>query len=64
MKIDDLDNVLDDINDVLSKLPDDEFDNGLYKGNLRIQVTYVGEDGCECRGFQHHPNCPNHVMAF
>lgn len=37
---------------------------GIMKGKFRVSVVWCSEDDCDCVGFDHHLDCPHHVMCY
>jgi len=65
-KANELSDIENDIQETILEINDqDELDEfGHFKGYLKVTIEYIPTDGCECVGFQHHPDCKNWVMSY
>lgn len=53
-------NIEKDVGDSINKLDTVDF----TLGRIRVTITHLSEDDCDCTGFQHNQNCPHHVMCY
>jgi len=60
-----INDINEDIMESLNRLSKEHIDKyGLIKGKIRISVTHLSEDDCDCEGFHHNNDCPHWVMPY
>ena len=59
-----INDINEDIMESLNKISEENLEQGIITGSIRIQVIHRTADDCDCVGFGHDRDCPHWVMCL